>query len=176
MGIFAAEILVPQIVVGIELDERNGAVLFCDGAENGQAYRVIAADANATHAGCEERSNSLLDAEKGVLDGERVHGKIAKVRDAILGEGIHVQDRVPGADDGGLDPDVSRPETRAGAVGCATVKGDTNESDFQLFWPGDVWKAHESRDASETGIAERIERLGMRQAKGAARFRHGEAS
>ena len=33
--ILAAEILVPQIIVGVELDQRNGAVFFCDGTKDG---------------------------------------------------------------------------------------------------------------------------------------------
>src|ERR1700685_1634122 len=59
--ILAAEILIPHIVVSVELNERNGAMLFYDGSEDRQADGVIASDANAADTGCEERSNSLLD-------------------------------------------------------------------------------------------------------------------
>jgi hypothetical protein len=38
-----------------------------------------------------------------------------------------------------------------------------------------VRQAHEGRDAGEASVDEGIKRLGMRQAKGAAGFRHGEA-
>jgi len=130
MRILAAEIFVPQIVVGVELDERNGTVLFCDGTEDGQADGMIAADANATDAGVEKRSDSLLDAEKGVLDGERIDGKIAKVGDAVLGEWIHVQDWIPRANNRGLRADISRPEARTGAIGRAAIEGDADESDL----------------------------------------------
>src|SRR5579859_8191079 len=129
MRILAAEILVPQIVVGVELDERDGTVLFCNGAEDGQADGVIAAHANATHAGVEKRSDSLLDAEKGVFDGERIDGKVAEIGDAMLGEGIHVKDRIPRANDRGLRADISRPKARAGAIRRAAIEGDADESD-----------------------------------------------
>lgn len=176
MRILAAKILVPQIVVSVELDERNGAMLFCDGTEDGQADGVIAADANATHASVEKRHDSLLNAEKGVLDGKRIHGKIAEVRDSVLGEWTHLQDRIPGANDRGLHADISRPEARARAIRCAAIEGDPDEGNFQFFGLRNVRQTHKGRDAGEAGVGEGIERLGMRQAKGAAGFRHGEAS
>jgi hypothetical protein len=136
---------------------------------------MIASDANAAYSGLEDGSNSLFDAEKGVFDGKRIDGEIAKVGDAMLGERIHVQDGVPRANDGGLDADVAGAEARAGAIGGATVDRDADESDLELFGLRDVRETHESGDAGKAGIAESIERLRMRQAKGTSGFRHGEA-
>ena len=68
-------------------------MFFCDGAENGEADGVIAADADAAHTGFEKRSDSLLDAAKRVFDRERIHGEIAEVSDAILRKGIRLAGR-----------------------------------------------------------------------------------
>ena len=65
-------------------------MLFCDGTENGQAYGVITPNANTSRSGFENRRDSLLDAQKSVLDGKRIDREIAKVRDAMLCEGIYL--------------------------------------------------------------------------------------
>jgi hypothetical protein len=137
---------------------------------------VIASNANTTDTGLKKRSNSLLDTKKSVLDGKRIHREIAKIGDTVLGEWIHVQDGVPRANDGGLSADISRSEARAGAIRGAAIEGHANESDLEFCGLGDVRQAHEGRDTGEAGEGEGIKRLGMRQAKGAAGFRHGEAS
>ena len=90
MRVLAAEILVPQIAVSVELDERNRSTLFCHSTEDRKADGVIASHANTTHPRLEKRSHSLFDAEKSVLDRERIHREIAKVGDAKLGERIYL--------------------------------------------------------------------------------------
>ena len=141
---------------------------------------MIASHANATHTSSQKRSGSLLDAEKRVLDGKRIHREISKVRDAKLGEGIHMEYRVPRPDDRGLHADMTRPEARTGAIGCAAVKRNTDESDLKLLGLGDMRQTHKCWNAREAGVAKRIKRLRMGQPKAAAGlrqdFRHGEAS
>ena len=176
MRVLAAEVLVPEIVVRVELDEMHGAVLFCDSAKERKTDGVIAADTNAANTGFVKRRNSLLDAKKGVLDRKWIYGKIAEVGDAIFGKRIYTKYRIPRTNDGGLRADVARSEARAGPVGCAAVEGNTDESDFELVWIGDVGQAHESGDAGETRVRERIKRLRVGQGIGAAWFRHSEAS
>ena len=131
-------------------------MLFCDGTEDGQADGVIASDANTTDTGLKKRGDSLLDAEKGVLDGERIHGEIAKVGDTVLGEWIHMQDWIPRANDGGLGADISRSEARAGAIRGAAIEGHANESELEFFGLGDVRQTHKGRDAGEAGEGEGI--------------------
>ena len=150
-------------------------MFFCYGAKDGEADGVIASYADATRSGFENRSDSLLDSQKSVLDGKRIYREIAKVGDAILREGIDVEHRIPGADDRRLYTNIARAEARAGPIRGAAIKRDANQGDVQLFGLSDVRKAHESRDASETGVAEGVQRLRMGQAKGAAGFGHGEA-
>ena len=88
MRILAAEIFVPEIVVGVELDEGDRAVFFCYGAENREADGMIAANADAAGAGFEDGSDSLLDALEGVFDGERIYGEIAKSAMRNLAKGF----------------------------------------------------------------------------------------
>jgi hypothetical protein len=171
--ILAAEVFVPEIVVGVELDEGDRAVFFRYGAENREADGMIAADADAAGSGLEDGSDSLLDALEGVFDGERVHGEVAEVGDAIFREGIYVENRIPRTDDRGLDANVAWAETRAGAIGGAAVKGDADEGDVEFFGLGDVREAHEAGNAGEAGVAESVERLRMGKAEGAAGFGHG---
>jgi hypothetical protein len=102
-------------------------VLFCDGAEYGEADGVVATHTNTPYPRLEKRSNSVLDTKKSVLDGERIHGEIAEVGDAMFGEGIHMQDRIPRSDDRGLDTNIARPEARAGAISCAAIEGDADK-------------------------------------------------
>jgi hypothetical protein len=171
--IFAAEIFVPEIVVGVELNEGDGAVFFGYGAEDGETDGMVTADANTASACLENRSNSLLDALEGVFDGERVDGEIAEIGDAIFGEGIYVEDRIPRTDDCGLDADVARTEAWAGAIGGAAVERDADEGEVEFFGLRDVRKAHEGGDAGEAGVPECIERLRMGQVKDATGFGHG---
>ena len=76
--------------MSVELNERNRSVLFCDGTKDRETDGMISSHANAAHPSPEKRSNSVFDAEKGVLDRERIHREIAKVGDAMLGERIYV--------------------------------------------------------------------------------------
>jgi hypothetical protein len=174
--ILAAKVFVPEIVVGVELDEANGSVLFGNRAKNGQADGMIAADADAAHSGIEKRSNSLLDAAKRVFDGKRIDAEITEVRDAVLGEGIHLEDGIPGTNDCGLRAHVSRPETRTGAIGGAPIERHAHQCDFQLLGLGDVREAHERGDAGEARVPESVGRLRVRETERAAGLGHGKAS
>src|SRR4029077_16971707 len=175
MRVLAAEILVPQIVVRVELDERKRAVFFCDGTQNREADGMVPAHTNTTHTGIEKRSNSLLNAEKSVFDGKRIHWEVAEIGDAVLLKRIHVKDGIPRANDRGLREDISWPEARAGAIRRAAIERNADESDLQFFGLSDVRQTHESGDAGEAGEGEGVKRLRVRQAKCPAGLRHGEA-
>src|ERR1700730_4981729 len=176
VGILAAEIFVPKIVVGIELDKTNGSMLLRNRAKEGKADGVIPADADAPHCGVVKSSHSLLDALKGVFDGKRIDAQVAEVRDAVFGKRVHLQNRIPRTNNRGLRAHVAWPETRTGAIGGAAVKRDADQRDFQLFGLGNMRQTHESRDAGEARVGERVGRLGVRQTKGAAGLGHEQAS
>src|SRR5260370_19169427 len=112
MGILADEVLVPQVVVRIELNQRNRSVFLCHRAQNWQADGVIAAHANAAHSGLQKWSNSPLDAAEGVLNRKRIHRKITEVGGAVFGERIYVQHGVPRPDNRRLIAYVARAEAR----------------------------------------------------------------
>lgn len=137
---------------------------------------MIASDANAARTRFEKGRNSLLDTQKRVFDGKWIHWEIAKVGDAMLGEGIYMEDRVPRSDNRGLHANMERPEARARTISCAPIKGDADDGYLQFLGLRDVRQSHKSRDAREAREAKGVERLGVRQTESAAGFRHGEAS
>ena len=145
--ILAAEIFVPEIVVGVELNQVDGAaVFFRDSAKDREADGVVAAYAGGAGSGGEDRSDALLDAAEGVFDRERIYGEIAEVGDAIFFEGIEFQDRIPGTNDRGLHANVARAEARAGSIGGAAVEGHADDGDVEFFGLRDVREAHEGGD------------------------------
>jgi hypothetical protein len=137
---------------------------------------VVSTHANATHTRFEKRRNSLLDTQKRVLDGKWIHWEIAKVSDSMLRKRIHVEHRVPRADNRGLHANMARPEARARTISCAPIKGDADDGYLQFLGLRDVGQSHKGRDTREAGEAKSVERLGVRQAESAKEFRHGEAS
>ena len=165
--ILAAEIFVPEIVVGVELDEgHRAAVFFRDSAKNRQADGVVAAYAGGAGSGGQDRSDALLDAAEGVFNRERIYGEVAEVGDAIFFEGIQFEDRIPGTDDRGLDSDVARAEARAGSIGCAAVEGHANDGNVEFFGLRDVRETHEGGDTREARVFQGVDGLRMREAVG----------
>ena len=71
---------------------------------------------------------------------------------------------------------MARPETRAGAVGGAAVKGHADQRDFQLLGLGNVRKTHEGGDAGEARVLEGVGGLGVWETKRAAGLGHDRAS
>ena len=54
MRVRAAEVSAPGVVVRVELDERDWAETFVDGAEDGKKDGMVSADAGGTSAGGED--------------------------------------------------------------------------------------------------------------------------
>ena len=94
---------------------------------------MISAHAHATHLRIEERRDAFFNAPESILDGERIHGQVAKIRGAVLGKRVHLQDRVPGTNDRRLLAHVPRTEARPRPVGGPAVKRNPNQRDFQFF-------------------------------------------
>src|ERR1700674_677332 len=151
-------------------------MLFRHGAQNRQADGMISSHAGATHTSSKQRSNSLLDSAKSVLDGKRIHREIPEVRHAILGKGIHVHRWIPRPDYRGLHANVARAEARPRAIGRATIEWHADQRNLQFFRLCDVRQTHKRGYARETGVFERVNRLGMRQLKLPAGWSHGRAS
>src|SRR5258708_30445903 len=113
MGILAAEVLVPQVVVRVKLNQRNRSMLLRNRAQNWQADGVIAAHANAACSSFEKRSDSPLDAAESVLYRKRIYRKIAEISNAVSGKGIYVQHGIPRPDYRLLSTYMARAEARS---------------------------------------------------------------
>lgn len=162
MRMRAPEVATPRVSVGVELNECNRSELPVNCAEDRQQDRVIASDADGSRLGVENVYQLAGDALVRVLDGERINRQITKVSDSPFGEWIDLQDRIPWPDHGGLDSNVSRAKTWTGAVGGATVKGNSDHGDIQVLGARDVWQAHECGNARETRVDQGIDWLRMR--------------
>src|ERR1700720_2460245 len=166
VGILAAEIFVPEVVVGVELYQVDwAAVFFGDGAEDGEANGVVAAYGGGAGSGGQDGGEALLDAAESILDRQRIYGQIAEVGDAIFFERIEFQYGIPGANDCGLHADVTRAETRAWSIGGAAVEGDSDDRDVELFGLRDVREAHEGGYTGEAGVFEGVAGLRMGEAE-----------
>src|SRR5258707_12823910 len=102
--------------MSVKLNQRNRPMLFRHGAQDRQADRVISTHTYAAHPGLQKRRNSPLDAAEGVLDRKRIDRKIAEIASAVLGEGFHVQYRIPWPDNRRLGANVPRAEALPRAI------------------------------------------------------------
>ena len=171
VGIFAAEIFVPEIVVSVELNQIDrAAVIFADGAKNRKTDGVVATDTGGARSGNKDRCDSALDAAKGVFDRKRIHRQVAEIGDAIFFKRVELENWIPWTNDRGLNADVARTEARTRAVRSAAVEGDPNDGDFEFFGLRDVRQAAKRGDAGEAGVFEGVYGLGMRELEGALGF------
>src|SRR6266567_7810517 len=108
--------------MSVKLNQRNRPMLFRHGAQDRQADGVISAHANAANPRREKMSNSPFDAAEGVLYRKRIHGKIAEIGGAVLGEWVHAQHRIPRPDNRRLSANVPRAEARPRAISCSTIE------------------------------------------------------
>jgi hypothetical protein len=162
--ILAAEVFVPEIVVGVKLNQVDrAAMIFGDGAQDRKADRVVAANAHRASAGYEDRRDAAFDTAEGIFDRERIDRQVAEIRDAIFLEGIELKDWIPGTNYRRLNANIARAETRAGTICRAAVEGDADDGDVEFIRIGNVGQAAERRDAGEAGVLERVGRLRVRK-------------
>ena len=122
MRILAAKILIPQIAMRIELNQRNRSMLLRHRAQDRQADGVIASHANAADSRGKQRRKARLNAAKRVLNRKRVDTQIAVIGRPAFCERIYLQHRVPRPDNRRLVPNVSRAKPRSRPVGCTSVE------------------------------------------------------
>src|SRR4029077_9506719 len=106
----------------------------------------------------------------------RIHGEIAEIGSAVLGERIYVQHRIPGTDDRRLSTNVARAEAGPRAISGSAVERHTNQSNFKLFRLRNMRQAHERGNAGKSRIGQRVDGLGMGQLEIPPGWRHGWAS
>ncbi len=156
--VLGAEVLVPGIRVGVEMDQSHRSVSPGNGPENRQGHRVVSSHRDRDHAVPEQALDLTLHRLVGPLDGDRNHVHVAVVGDPELLEGRDVQDWIPGTDQGRLIADRARPEAGARSVGRAAIVGDPDQPDVQPLGVPNVGQAHEGRRLAEPRRPERVER------------------
>src|SRR5713101_1582271 len=114
----------------VKLNQRDRSVLFRYRAQDWQANRVVSTHANAPRSGLQKRRNSPLDAAEGVLDRKRIDGKIAEIASAVLGEGVHVQHRIPWPDNRRLCANVPWAKARPRAISRSAIEWHANQSNL----------------------------------------------
>src|SRR5229473_8004606 len=152
----AAEVAAPGVPMSIELDERDRSKVSVDRPQDRQEDGMIAPDADRPRTGAKHVAQLIGYAAIGVFNRERVDGEIAKISDTPLFERIDLQHRIPGADHGRLHANVARAETRTGAVGGASVEGNTNQGKVEVLGSRNVRQPHECGDAGETWVDQRV--------------------
>lgn len=153
VGVLGAEVGVPGVQVGVEVEQGDRAVLLGHGAQQGQRDGVVAAEGHQAGAGVQEVVSGGLDGLDGLVDVEGVGGDVAGVRDLGEGEGGRVLGRVVRAQQAGRLTDGVAAEAGAGAVGDAGVEGDADHRDVGRAHLVEAGQAGEGRRARVAGDA-----------------------
>ena len=159
--VLGAEVLVPGVRMGVEVDQAEPPVPPRERPEDRERDGMIASHGQRHHARRDERVDLALDRGEGSLDGDRHDVHVAVVGDAKLLERRHLQDRVPGTDQRGLLADVPRTVASAGAVRRAAVVGNAEQRDVEAGRIPPEGQEHEGRRLAEARRAERVTRSRM---------------
>ncbi len=91
-----AEVGVPGVQVGVEVDDRDRAVHRPDRAQQRKRDRVVAAEGEQPGRPLKQAARAALDRGDSLVDVERVDAEVAGVRDLLGGERRDVRRRVVG--------------------------------------------------------------------------------
>ena len=156
VGHTGAEVRVPCVEVGVEVEHRDRAVPGVDGAEHGQRDRVVAAERDQAAPGAEQLARGGLDLLHRLRDRERIAGDVAGVDD-LVPERLGVELRVVRAQQPRALPDRLGPEPRARPVRDAAVERDAEHGHREPVDLVDSGQARERRRAGEPRHAQRIQ-------------------
>ena len=98
MGDRRAEVGVPGVQVGVEVDQRDRPEPLLGGPQQRVRDRVVAAEGQEVAGLGEELGGGGLDLADRLGDVERVAGDVARVRDLLLGQRPDLEGGVPGAE------------------------------------------------------------------------------
>src|SRR2546428_704143 len=154
-----AEVLVPRVRVGVEVDEPDRPVAARERSQDRQRHRVIAADPDGHRAVGEDLAHVPLDRRVGALDRDRHHVHIAAVRHPPPLERMDLQHGVPRPDERRLLAHGPRAEPRARAVRNPAVVRDPDERDVEPCGGRRGGEEHERRPLAEPGGHEGLARL-----------------
>ncbi|MNN41949.1 hypothetical protein D3C81_1560970 [compost metagenome] len=139
--------------MGVEVDQRQRAVLGGVGFEQRVADEVVAAQGEHGRAGFEDARGVGLDQFRGVLRDAVVEGAVAVVDHRQVVEGVELPGVVAGPGHlhrGGADG--ARSEAAAGAVGGGGVEGHAAHHQVHATQVAAVAPAHEAGDAGVGGF------------------------
>ena len=117
-----AEVGVPGVQVGVEVQDRDLAVVAGQRPQQRQGDGVVTADRQQFRPVRAHVIRSCLDLRDGLAQVERVDGNVSGIGDLVLAEGLHRERRVVGAQKLGGGTDVAGTETGARAIGDAGVE------------------------------------------------------
>ena len=114
VGERGAEVGVPGVQVGVEVQHRDRAVVAVQRPQQRQRDGVVAAEGDQLGAAVAQFVGGALDGAMASRDVERVDGDVAGVGDLLHGERFDIQARVVGAQQLGRRADVAGPNRAPG--------------------------------------------------------------
>jgi hypothetical protein len=129
--------------VGIEVNDRDGAMQRGHGAQQWQGDGVVATDRHESVSSREGGACSNFDLADSRFDVERVTRNVARVGDLMIAPRLDIEVRVIRAQEFGTIANRLRAESRSGTVGNPGIEGDTENRYGRMLY------VIESRQASE---------------------------
>ena len=154
----AAEVAVPGIGMGVEVDQPDRAVPG-DGAHDRERDQVIAAGRERHRAGRMHAGEEAFDAPDRVVQVDRIDAGIAAVGDPAKLVGADAEDVMGAPHQARHVANLARAVAGAGTVGGAVVPGHTHQRNIHGREIGDVGQPHEGRYPAEARHVHAADRL-----------------
>ena len=138
-----AEVRVPRVEVGVEVDQRDRSVALVHRAQHRQRDGVVAAEHDGDRGVGQERPGARLDLGDRLVDRERRAGDVAGVGHLLVRERSHLEPGVVAAQQPGPRADRRGPEAGAGPVGRPAVERHADDGDVA---PVDLVEARQPRE------------------------------
>ena len=128
MAQLCAEVVVPQVGVGVEVDDVEAGVFLRHGPHSAQRHQMLAAQQEGQLAVLQDLRRPGLDVGEGCLAGAEAKLEVAAVEDVEVGE-VGVLVGAVGLEAEALVPDGRRAEPCAGAVAGGGIVRRTVQHD-----------------------------------------------
>src|SRR5262249_52605884 len=153
-----AEVGVPGVEVGVEVQQRGRPVALAEGAQQRQRDRMVAAQGQEALRPREQEVGGGLDLADGLLDVEGIAANVARVGHLLLGERTDVERGVVVAKEAGGLADGDRAEARPRTVGDARVEGHAEDGDVAALDLVEARQAGEGGRPREARDLQRVDR------------------
>jgi len=144
-----AEVLVPRIAVGVEVQQTQRSVFFSHYTEQWQRDAMIPSETYGDSAGFDDRTKRFLNAFIGIIDESGNDRQIPIVDSTQMIEDVHVSLRVARLQKHRCAPDSLWAETGAHAEGCPGIEQHPKHGEIRV---GEILvrrKAHKSPDSTK---------------------------